>query len=279
MTNRHLFSLSRVKVLVLAAMLLGFSACEERIESGQQQEQNQQMADSRQTTTNENAMSGDTFMRHLSNPDAATFYNSLYANFTPSVNGGYVDGVFFTDYGHNTPHGWYYGSNNVRVLNRTDGPTTDGTATFGVDNYNFLVRDNATWQTWQIQNVPADEYSSVFGSMTPAVLAQRARDSLTVAGASADYTNTIYNAILSGDGTWTAEGNGKWTLDNSQMKLVSKAAKVPLRYSDFGLNQGPIRVAGAIDPDKYETSSYIGGMSANRTDAPSTPMRFFGTAV
>ena len=263
---------SRTKVFLLAGLLGGMTACEDVLEPEIKQQNTMPITETKgNAPDNYSEITNDSFMGHMSDLGATTFYNGQYANFTPSVNGGYVDGLFFTDYGHNTPHAWYYGSGNVQVLNRTDAGSTDGTASFGVDNYNFLVRDDATWKTWQIQNVPADEYSYVFGSMTPAVLAQRARDSLTVAGAAAGYTNTIYNAISSGDGTWT--------LDNGQMKFISKGTKVPLQYSDFGLKQGPTKVVGAIEPDKYETSSYIGGMSANRTDAPSTPMRFFGTAV
>lgn len=264
--------ISRAKLFLLVGLFSGMTACKDGIEP--QLQETQQTAQTNITTTdNAPQKSSDSFMKHMANVGATSFYSGKYINFSPTTNGEDVSGLYFIDHGYNELQGWHYGSENVRVLNRNDIASTDQTASFDVNNYNFFVQDKyiqgkKTYQVWNIENVPEDDYADKFAGLSNTALAQIAIDSLNAVNADAVYVDNIYNAIT--------DNKGKWTLENGKMTLASKGNKSALKYSDFGFKQGPKKVAG--EPDNYEHAPYIGGMDANRTEAPSERKRFYGTA-
>lgn len=266
--------ISRAKIFLLAGLLGGMSACKDNIEP--QLPETQQTAQTNKSTTDDpqtSQNSQDSFMKHMSNVGATSFYSGKYINFSPTTNGENVSGLSYIERGYNELQGWHYGSENVRVLNRNDIASTDKTASFDVNNYNFFVQDKyiqgkKTYQVWNIENVPEDDYADKFAGLSNTALAQIAIDSLNAVNADAVYVDNIYNAIT--------DNKGKWTLDNGKICLASKGNKSALKYSDYGFKRGPKKVAG--EPDNYEHAPYIGGMDANRTEAPSKPKRFYGTA-
>lgn len=253
-------------MFVLTASFFVFSACEEHLEP--EQDSNMRTTDTRQVSNYESNKSGDNFMKHIYNLGGATFYVGEYAKFNPYLNGTDIAGLYYIDYGYNSAHGWYYGSNMVHNLTRVSNLSTKDTASFDITNSEFTVYDVNTSQIWSIENVPENDYQTIFANMSNATLAQRAMDSLTAAGAEASYKNGIYNSILAGNGTWTT--------NSSYINLVSYGAKIGMIHSDYGFKQGPAKLAG--DPSKYETLPYIGGVESERADAPSENTRFWGTA-
>ena len=257
------------KLFFLVCAVLALVACKDRLEP-ESDTPNTPATANQQPSSYESQKSGDTFMQHIANPGATNFYASHYASFTPSVSAGAVNGLNYVELGHNTKHAWYYGSDNTRILNRTDGTSTDASATFGMENYDYTVIDNDNYRAWQIKNVPASVYHSVFENMSNAALAQRATDSLTAANAEVAYINGVNTSIVNSEGEWTASGN--------LVYLLSKGSKAGfLHYSDFGFKQGPTPVQNASG--KYETVPYIGGVEANQMQAPpSMRTKYYGTA-
>lgn len=266
--------ISRAKIFLLAGLLGGMSACKDNIEP--QLQETQQTAQTNKSTTDDSQTSQnsqDSFMKHMSNIGATSFYSGKYVNFSPTTNGENVSGLSYIERGYNELQGWHYGSENVRMLNRSDFASTDQTASFDVNNYNFFVQDKyiqgkKTYQIWTIENVPEDDYNEKFDGLSNTALAQIAKDSLNAVNADAAYVDNIYNTI--------SDNKGNWTLDNGKICLVSKGNTSALKYSDYGFKQGPKKVAG--EPAHYETAPYIGGMDANRTGAPSKGTHFYGTA-
>ena len=257
------------KLFLLVCAVLALVACKDRLEP-ESDTPNTPATANQQPSSYESQKSGDTFMQHIANPGATNFYASHYASFTPSVSAGVVNGLNYVELGHNTKHAWYYGSDNTRILNRTDGTSTDASATFGMENYAYTVPDTNDFHTWQIKNVPASVYHSVFENMSNATLAQRAADSLNAVNAKAAFTEGVSGGIKEGYGSWNANGD--------HFNLLSKGSKAGfLHYSDFGFKQGPTPVQYASE--KYETVPYIGGVEANQMQAPpSMRTKYYGTA-
>ena len=184
------------------------------------------------------------------------------------MSGDDISGVLYTDYGHNTKYAWYYGSNKPNNANRNMGVVTDSIARFDTDtNYVFGAIDYDTYNLWEIKNVPGNVYHVTFEGMTHAELAQLAKDSLTAANADKDYTDGVYDFILS-YGLWETRGAG--------FNLLSKGKKIALlAYSDVGFKQGPAPVGKT---NRYEASPYIGGDENKRMSAPSQSLKFEGAA-
>lgn len=258
------------QVLLLAGLLVGMTACKDSLES----ELNQQSK-----TLNKLNMPGDDqpdysdpFMKHItSGLGSTTFYVGQYAKFTPVLSGDNISGLLYTDYGHNTKYAWYYGSDKPNNANRNMGVVTDSIARFDTDtNYVFTALDYDTYNLWEIKNVPGNVYHQTFEGMSHSALAQLAKDSLTAANADKDYTDGVYNFILSYGqyGLWETRGAG--------FNLLSKGKKIALlAYSDVGFKQGPAPVGKTT---RYEASPYIGGDENKRMSAPSQPLKFEGTA-
>lgn len=255
------------KVSVLVFVTLAFFACKDQLEPesvSQQTAQGEQTTDNQQAVSYELQETGDTFMKHVSNVGAANFYVSKYAAFTPSVNGADVNGLLYTDYGFNAPQCWHYGSDNVRFVNRTDGSSTNGTATFSIpNNYTFVPSSGI----WKIENVPDEVFYSTFQSMSNAALAKIAKDSLNAINANSVYVNYVY-ADISANG-------GSWSETSDHAGIISKGASTQLSYSDCGFFEGITPVAGAAG--KYEIYPYVGGNEAHRIKTPSEPTAFKGT--
>lgn len=257
------------KVVLLASLLIGMTACQDSLESEVGQQPKTLKAIS--THGDDQPDSSDPFMKHISDLGSTTFYVGQYAKFNPVLSGDDISGVLYTDYGHNTKYAWYYGSNKPNNANRNMGVVTDSIARFDTDtNYVFCAIDYDTYNLWEIKNVPGNVYHETFEGMTHTELAQLAKDSLTAANADKDYTDGVYDFILSygSYGLWETRGAG--------FNLLSKGKKIArLAYSDVGFKQGPAPVGKT---NRYEASPYIGGDENKRMSAPSQPLKFAGTA-
>ena len=260
---------SRAKLFLLAALMGGMTACKDEFEPEMvTQEPTASTETNRNVPDNNTDYTQDSFMRHVSDLSSAQFYSGKYVEFSPYLNGGNVYGLEYKDHGHNTAESWHYGSNYAHSLNRTDGGSTDKTASFGMSDHTFSVTEYDTYHTWRIENVFDDDYTNIFDGISNPVLAQHARDSMTAANASSTCIDNICNAITNNNGTWSSQ--------NGQMKLLSKGEAAGLRFADFGLKQGITPVEKA--PGQYETSTYFGGNENKHTAAPSESVRFMGTA-
>jgi len=259
--------ISRAKIFLLAGLVGGMTACKDGIEP--ETPSTQQAAQTTKNVSDDSQGSQDSFMKHLSNVGASSFYSDKSVEFVPFMNGNNVAGIYLKEHGGNSAHGWRYGSDNVQVLDRNNIASTDGIVSFDVDNYNFIALDYNTFRMWNIENVPADDYLSKFSGMSTEVLAQTAKDSLIAAHADIEYANGIYDAITT--------GVCQWQEDYSKITLVSKGAKAGfLKHSDFGFKQGPTKIAGTTD--KFETAPYIGGVESKRVKNPNAPVFFEGIA-